>query len=964
MLTHHRLWGTLIVPYIIRQNSGQDYYTISEALFPSPSGQTLISLLPEERDVVTILNQFSERELFRLFSKEKNVKAFVESLTSEKNEKFIRPYIERRIGKCLEIARDEGLPLFRQKSDIKTLHEEDRLNMAVEYAKPVFRFERNNVQSLYSLNLDLEGKPVDLRKNRVEIICSSPCIIQFDSTIAFVSDIDGAKLKPFLSKEAIVIPKNSQKKYFATFVLNAVNRFRVEADGFQIISIPPDKKAYLSLETGLKGTPVLILSFSYSGKKVWPHEKELSFTEFEDKKGEFIFRKYERDCRWEEECSETLGALGFATDDGVNFYIPAEDGKPSGDLFLIIEAVNNCWEELTAAGFTLSADHFGKKYNLKPVTLVINCSETGDWFDLHATVIIGGFEIPFIKLKRNILSGIREYELPDKTIAILPEEWFSRYKSIFEFGRADDETIRLHKQHFPIISEISGYEKKGFSQKLEKLLLPDSIPSVNVKKGLLPELRKYQTEGVSWLVWLKSVGLGGCLADDMGLGKTIQALSLLLISRENEAVLTDVKEGQQLSLFDQPRQTPTSLIIVPASLIYNWENEIKRFAPAMKFYSQKGSQREKNISHFGNYDIILSSYHTVRQDIEFISAFHFHYVILDESQVIKNPSSMVFRSVSMLKSDYRLVLTGTPIQNSLTDLWAQLNFVNPGLLGSLPFFIREYVRPVEKMKDYGKEAQLKSIIKPFILRRTKEMVASDLPPLHEQTIFCDMTDEQARLYEKEKSAVRNTIMKNMETRGSEKSAIMVLQGLMRLRQISNHPLMAVEDYTGGSGKFEVVTRDIENVTAGDHKILIFSSFVKHLMLYADFLSGKKMPFAILTGSSTNRGEIIERFRNDPECKVFLISLKAGGVGLNLTEADYVFILDPWWNPSAEVQALSRAHRTGQKKGVFVNRYISGSSIEEKIIHLQGKKSKLADTFIRSNNPLKDIDMKNILEIID
>ncbi len=324
---------------------------------------------------------------------------------------------------------------------------------------------------------------------------------------------------------------------------------------------------------------------------------------------------------------------------------------------------------------------------------------------------------------------------------------------------------------------------------------------------------------------------------------------------------------------------------------------------------------------------------------------------------------MLYKTVTRLKSEFKLVLTGTPVENSLTDLWTQLNFVNPGLLGELSFFRREFAQPIEKTGDDEKEVKLRKIIQPFILRRTKEMVARDLPPVTEQTVFCDMTEEQFKIYDEEKSLVRNSILKNMESDGLEKSAILVLQWLMKLRQISNHPIMAYDDYASGSGKFETVLQDIESVISEGHKILVFSSFVKHLELFAAELKNKRIRFAMLTGASTHREKIVNSFQDDSENKVFLISLKAGGVGLNLTAADYVFILDPWWNPASEMQALNRAHRIGQDKSVFVYRYITSNSIEEKIIRLQERKSKLADTFISSNNPLKDLDIKQILDII-
>jgi SNF2 family DNA or RNA helicase len=278
-------------------------------------------------------------------------------------------------------------------------------------------------------------------------------------------------------------------------------------------------------------------------------------------------------------------------------------------------------------------------------------------------------------------------------------------------------------------------------------------------------MRKYQSDGLNWLNFLQTAGLGGCLADDMGLGKTIQTLSLLQYNREN--YLSEIKYGNEteLKLSESSQLKLTSLIIVPASLIYNWENEIKRFVPDMKVYSYKGNQRKKSTFYFQNFDIILSSYHTIRQDIELISSFNFHYIILDESQVIKNPASMLYRTVTSLKSEFKLVLTGTPVENSLADLWTQLNFVNPGLLGDLAFFRREFAKPIEKMGDDEKELKLRKIIQPFILRRTKEMVAQDLPPVTEQTVFCDMTDEQFKVYDEEKSSVRNSILKSISSTG-------------------------------------------------------------------------------------------------------------------------------------------------------------------------------------------------------
>ena len=631
-------------------------------------------------------------------------------------------------------------------------------------------------------------------------------------------------------------------------------------------------------------------------------------------------------------------------------------------MYSILELVNANYSEIINSGFVLIS-RLDSNYNLKPIDIEISSQIINDWFDVRASVKIGAWVIPFSSFKNNILNGIREYELPDGSLAILPETWFTKYRNIFEFGKITDDSLKIHKQHFSLLADTFNDEGKKGYEKLEKLLSPDQIPVLKQPKGLQCNMRQYQSDGLNWLNFLQTAGLGGCLADDMGLGKTIQTLALLQHNKEN--IIPGIKSAgeSERNLFETTEAKLTSLVIVPASLIYNWEHEIKRFVPGMTVYSYKGNQRKKSTSYFQNFDIILSSYHTVRQDIELISSFSFHYIILDESQVIKNPASMLYRTVTRLKSEFKLVLTGTPVENSITDLWTQLNFVNPGLLGDLSFFRREFAKPIEIMGDDEKEDKLRKIIQPFILRRTKEMVASDLPPVTEQTVFCDMTDEQFKVYDEEKSSVRNSILKSISSTGLEKSAIIVLQGLMKLRQLSNHPVMANEEYTFGSGKFETVLQDMESVISEGHKILVFSSFVKHLDLYADHLRKKRILFAMLTGASTNREKIVNSFQLDPENKIFLISLKAGGVGLNLTAADYVFILDPWWNPASEMQALNRAHRIGQHKSVFVYRYITSNSIEEKILRLQEKKSKLADIFISSNNPLKDINIQEILNII-
>ncbi|HLN56252.1 MAG TPA: DEAD/DEAH box helicase [Bacteroidales bacterium] len=961
VLTQHRIWGYILSPYIITEESDKGFFKLSECLSPFPNLDTLSTLSDEEREIIKIINEYTDRDLYKLFSRDRNVKEFLEKADPAKVEKFIRPYLERRIYKCFTIARDENIPVYFRRIRTATLHPDDRLEIVPENAAPVFRFVRNEEQTVYNLSLEAAGKQINLQDSPAEILCMSPCIILNDQKIYFVADIDGSKIKPFLIKESVIIPKKNEVQYFKTFVQNAVNNFKVEGSGFIVTYIEPRKEAILELENGIKGI-CLLLRYSYMGIRIFANEPGMSFTIFEKSGSEFIFKKFRRNFEWEKEKRDILGEFGFFSEDDIHFFPASEDSRKKDELYSLIESVNSSFNEIQEAGFTL-VSRFDTNYNLSPVDVEISSELENDWFDLKATVRIGQWMIPFSRFRKNILENIREYILPDGSVAILPETWFTRYRNIFELGKTENDSLKIHKQHFSLLDDVTAKEPTGY-KRLQKLLVPQEIPEIPVPKGLNCEMRRYQAEGLNWLRFLQTACLGGCLADDMGLGKTIQALALLQHNKETLTGCNDTEPGTERDLFSHLERRLTTLLVVPASLVYNWENEISRFAPGMKVYSYKGIQRRKTNSYFHEFDIILSSYHTVRQDIEIMSAFRFHYIILDESQVIKNPASMLYKTFQRLRSEFKLVLTGTPVENSLTDLWTQLNFVNPGLLGDLAFFRREFARPIELQGDDERETRLRKIIQPFILRRTKEKVARDLPPVTDQTVYCDMTDEQARLYDEEKSAVRNSILKNIAAEGVEKSAIVVLQGLMRLRQISNHPLMANEDYTYGSGKFETVLQDIESVISEGHKILVFSSFVRHLDLFAAELTKKRIGYALLTGASTNREKIVNSFQDDPGKMIFLISLKAGGVGLNLTAADYVFILDPWWNPASEMQALSRAHRIGQDKNVFVYRYITSNSIEEKISRLQERKSKLAETFITSNNPLKDINVEEILSLIE
>jgi SNF2 family DNA or RNA helicase len=631
---------------------------------------------------------------------------------------------------------------------------------------------------------------------------------------------------------------------------------------------------------------------------------------------EYIFHRITRHTDIEKNFLHTLQKLGLPMK-GYRIAIP----KSEAFSWLNENRVN-----LLNLGFEVSQpESRDKKYFVGKAVLEVEVKENIDWFDIHAKIRFGEFEIPFKELRKLILKKKVEFKLPNGEIAIIPEVWLTKYADLFALSETEGQNEKpvLKKHHLNLVKELEegNLAKVHLSDRLRSLGSFSGIKNYDLPKRFSGELRPYQKAGYNWLRFLNEYRLGGCLADDMGLGKTVQTLALLQAEKE---------AGQG-----------TSLLIMPTSLIYNWEMEASKFTPDLKVLTYTGTLRNKDIKRFEKYDLVLTSYGITRLDVELLQHFYFNYIILDESQVIKNPSSNIAKAVRELKSRQKLVLTGTPLENTTLDLWSQVTFINPGLLGPQTYFRNEFQNPIEKKGDETKSKKLNAIIKPFILRRHKSQVATELPEKVENIQYSTMTAEQERRYEEVKSFYRGKILDLIDKEGIGNSRFMILEGLTKLRQLANHPKMVEQSYSGDSGKLEDITHMLENALAEGHKVLVFSQFVKHLSIVKQFLKNNRIDFSYLDGSSVDRKEQVERFNRDPDLRVFLISIKAGGLGLNLTEADYVFILDPWWNPAVEAQAVDRAHRIGQKKKVFTYKFITRNTVEEKILTLQQKKLKLS-----------------------
>lgn len=523
----------------------------------------------------------------------------------------------------------------------------------------------------------------------------------------------------------------------------------------------------------------------------------------------------------------------------------------------------------------------------------------------------GGFislEDENIKELENLASSIENDEIKNNVISL------SKYRAVSVFQRLREETKNSIENSLEV------------DKLLDKILNPN-LQEISVPSELNGILRDYQITGFKWMKTLSNVGFFGILADDMGLGKTLQAIALL---------------------YDEKNEEP-SIVVAPSSLIYNWEGEIKRFAPGLRTLVVSGSkeQREELIKVAENYDVIITSYPLIRRDIELYGGMTFNYCIIDEAQHIKNPDSINASSVKRIYAKKRFALTGTPMENSLTELWSIFDFLMPGFLLSKSRFTERFELPIARDEDSYALEELRKIITPFILRRRKKDVLLELPDKIETKLVCELSEEQRGIYNAYLARTRDEIENIIDEDGFESSRIQILAALTRLRQICCHPSVFIENYQGGSGKLDLLEELLEELLAGNHRILLFSQFTSLLGIIRELLDRKNIKYMYLDGSTpvVDRLSLVDRF-NGGEGEIFLISLKAGGTGLNLTSADTVIHFDPWWNPAVEEQASDRAHRIGQKKVVQVFKIITKDTVEEKIFELQNMKKELINSVIK------------------
>ncbi len=978
LITDHRQFGPMVAVWEVAPDSKGWFVLQNRLTWPAPVDYEPLRL-KALHEIIAATQTMNDAEIHRQFARKGiSLKDFLGGLSDDLLQEHIRPFVDRQTDKIFRLANEHDLPLYLHDGSQRVYYE-SRMLMSRDPAEPWFCFTKTAEGSNYTLELFQNDRQIRVKSPGNRIICRNPCWFRAGNRLLhFPEGFDGKKTEPFLKKDTILIPATAEKKYFETFILKTLKTGQVRATGFKVQNLDPERRMELSAEADWQGRAILVVYFNYGDKRIMAGKSQKVFIDLQMDDREVVFYKTERDPAWEALMISRGIAAGLVWFNENTLVLPGNPVSGSMEMYRLVEWLNTRAGFFREEGIKITTARAPQKFFTGTISSEIRVEPGEDWFDVKASVFFGEFEVSFIHLRRHILEGISEFPLPWGEVAILPEEWFTRYSDLHYFSEVTDNLLRLPMHHVQIIRDLGVPANEDLNVRLNHLD-PARMTRVSVPETLQAVLRPYQAEGLQWLRFLHHNRFGGCLADDMGLGKTIQTLALLLSCAGPS--------------------NPASLVIMPASLIHNWRNEIRRFAPSLRVLEHTGILRMTSAAFFGSVDVILTTYGTLRNDLNLFCQYKFHYIILDESQVIKNPAAQVSRAVCQLEAGYRLVLTGTPIENSLTDLWSQFEFLNPGLLGPLDKFQRRFARKlpgvqpdsadsvkgrpeagsaiaVKSMQDQDQAQQkpapreeadpvadrLKRLVAPFILRRTKREAEPDLPSLTIEEWYCEMSDPQRSRYEKEKSAVRNEVLQQFETGHASETSLMVLKALIRLRQMANHPKLADPEYEFNSGKFEEIMRVAHTLRDEGHKTLIFSSFVKHLQLIANQLDLEGISYSLLTGATTRREQVVGRFREDPEQQFFLISLKAGGTGLNLTEAGYVMLLDPWWNPAAELQAINRAHRIGQDKKVIAYKFITTGTIEEKMLVLQQKKQSLSDNFLPSGNPLKDLSREQIAEL--
>lgn len=894
--------------------------------FISPEGYT-----ETDQQLIPALRKMHESETTKYLNRNspfsgiwENIIHHEEDDLPEDTKTLMVEYLHPKLKKLFaEIA---ASPLVYYLPDKKPFKTESlrTIGMVQDFIVPYFSVRQVKSQYEIECRVKLNGKDIAIVDNQID---SSLLLFFEENLFLWQKTEDVALVMKFHSKGKQSISKSDWPEQLIKFILPLTKEYFVEFDPALISEIKdgdPEKRIVLQ-EKGdyLVFQPL----FTYKGFETRPGGKDELVIPDGDKVM-IVHRNREKELLFIQKL-EALHSNFIRPDGGNQLALKGSEVLRNNWFFLFVDAMRDA--KVPVFGHEALKNF---RFNTAKPQTKIHISSNTDWFDARVDILFGDQKITVADVKKALANRQQFVPLNDGTLGILPEEWIKKYSLLFRVGEGKQNQLKLSKYHMSVIDELHGERNEEelvvkLEEKYDQLRSFNKIKEIPVPEHLKNILRPYQEHGFHWLNYLTEVGWGGILADDMGLGKTVQALSYLHYFKATTGNLK-------------------ALVVCPTTLMFNWENEIKKFTPSLTYKIHHGGERTRLKDEFAINNVIITTYGTLRSDIKMLVDIPFDYVVLDESQAIKNPSSKVTKAASLINAKHRLCLSGTPLQNNTFDIFAQMNFLNPGMLGSMEFFRQEFAIPIDKFGEADRKDHLRKLLFPFILRRTKEQVAKDLPEKMETVLFCEMQEEQRSIYDAYRNDFRDKIMGTIESNGIGKSQLTILQGLMKLRQICDSPAIMNEQekFPNHSIKLEEIGREItENIS--NHKALIFSQFLGMLALIKEKLKELEVDFEYFDGSTTaiERERAIQRFQNDENCRVFLISLKAGGVGLNLTAADYVYIVDPWWNPAVEQQAIDRTHRIGQTKNIFAYRMICKDTIEDKIIQLQEKKRSLAKDLI-------------------
>lgn len=914
--------------------------------------------------LLKLCESMSEDSLFEDIGRRKFRKA--ETFWNEADDAY-KSYMQRIVGQRLleAIRRAEalGMEIYYRAKSTDNIPVKQSLKLRNEEVYPVMHFAKSAEAITYSLTLKVDKETIVPAHSDLLILAYNPGVLRIKQNLyLMVQDFNAKIITPFVKKESTIIPLRMQNEYFRKFILKNASKAEIKAEGFNIEEQDVERKCMVCLERSFNDKASVTLRYRYGTTTYETDNRKKAAVNIVEDGEEVKLVKVTRSPKWESECRSAVQQIG-REDFSKGFHV-------FSNMKVAVEWLQGIGDDLRQDERFLIQQNMSSAFYVDKFKVEKSKTWAGDWLNIRIAVVLAdGTALPFVYFREAITSGQQEIALPNGDVFFIPAEWFATYGGLLMIASVNGNYFRVHK------SQLSALNKEIIDiEEVNTTIGNDEQLSLEVPNTLHATLRSYQEEGFKWLSRNFDARTGCCLSDDMGLGKTIQTIALILRIKEMKDNLNDnlndssskrknVKT-QKLKNASTPnsygmmdmfanffanettdKQSDTfinkpTLIICPSSILFNWHNELRRFAPQLQVCSYTGTvaERKRKLENLALWDVVLTTYRTATNDIEDLCMLEYSMLVFDESQVFKNRNSQIYSAMLRLKSDHHLALSGTPMENSLPELWSLMNILNPLLLGDFKTFQKYFISPITDNLEDVRSQILRRTIAPYFLRRTKEQVLTDLPDRQDEIVYCEMSEEQQQMYNEELSKARN-----LATDHSTGNELIMLSAINRLRQIACSPKLIKDKDAEDEGKLPTIFLQLEELRSTAHKVLLFSEYVSFLNLIAKEMEKRHWRYDILTGETRNREQIINHFSTSADTQFFLVSLKAGGVGLNLTCADYVFILDPWWNKSAEEQAISRAHRIGQKHSVFVYRFITKDTLEEKILQLQEYKTSLIET---------------------